>query len=62
MASIVVHTKTKCPATLRMANELRSFLFEQQYGELERYYTEAQRRHLTAALKAMTKVYTKFKE
>lgn len=62
MSSITVHTKTKCPATLRMANELRSFLFEQEFGELQCYYTEAQRKHLTAALKAMTRVYTKFKE
>lgn len=34
---IKVTTKTKAKATLKLANTIRSYLFEQEYGELNNH-------------------------
>lgn len=36
MSGIKVSTKTKAKATLKLANAFRSYLFEQEYGELNK--------------------------
>lgn len=33
-------TSTKAKATLKLYNQVSSYLFEQQYGELEKYGTQ----------------------
>lgn len=60
MASIRVHLATKLPNTLKLANEMRSYMFEQECGEL-RFFTEAQRKHITNTIRIMDKVISKNK-
>lgn len=55
---ITVHQKTKCPESLKLANTVASFLFEQECGELK-YFTEAQKKHIQNACKALYKVSSK---
>ena len=49
MSGIKVSVKTKAKETLKLSNHLRSFLFEQEYGELSNC-TPAQKKILRDAL------------
>ena len=49
MSGIKVSVKTKAKETLKLSNHLRSFLFEQEYGELSNC-TPAQKKTLKDAL------------
>ena len=49
MSGIKVSVKTKAKEALKLSNHLRSFLFEQEYGELSNC-TSAQKKTLKDAL------------
>ena len=49
MSGIKVSVKTKAKETLKLSNHLRSYLFEQEYGELSNC-TPAQKKTLRGAL------------
>lgn len=55
---IILSTKTKAKATLKMSNSLRSYLFEQEYNELEDC-TPAQKEILRKALAILDSVICK---
>lgn len=60
MSGIKVSVKTKAKETLKLSNHLRSFLFEQEYGELSNY-TPAQKKTLRDALLVLNSVVSKSK-
>ena len=49
MSGIKISSKTNAKETLKLANHLRSYLFEQEYGELSNC-TTAQKKILKDAL------------
>ena len=49
MSGIKVSVKTKAKESLKLSNHLRSYLFEQEYGELSNF-TPTQKKALRAAL------------
>lgn len=49
MSGIKVSVKQRLKETLKLSNHLRSYLFEQEYGELSNY-TPAQKKTLRDAL------------
>lgn len=53
-------TKTKAKETLKLSNTLRSYLFEQECGELE-FFTSTQIKVLKEALKVLNEVVSKNK-
>lgn len=57
---IRVITKTRAKATLKLANALRSYLFEQEYGELSNC-APAQKKTLRDALLVLNSVVSKSK-
>lgn len=57
MSGIRVKIKTKAPETLKLSNHLRSYLFEQEYGELK-YCTSVQKKTLMDALSILNSVIT----
>ena len=58
MSGIKVSVKTKAKETLKLSNHLRSYLFEQEYGELS---TPAQKKTLRDALLVLNSVVSKSK-
>lgn len=60
MSGIKVSFKTKAKATLKLANHLRSYLFEQEYGELSNC-TTAQKKILKDALLVLNSIISKSK-
>lgn len=60
MSGIKLIVKTKAKETLKLSNHLRTFLFEQEYGELSNY-TPAQKKILRDALLVLDSVVSKSK-
>ena len=60
MSGIKVSVKTKAKETLKLSNHLRSYLFEQEYGELSNC-TPAQKKTLMDALLVLNSVVSKSK-
>ena len=58
MSGIKVSSKTKTKETLKLANYLRSYLFEQEYGELSNC-TPAQKKTLREALLVLNSIVSK---
>ena len=60
MSGIKVSSKTKAKETLKLANHLRSYLFEQEYGELSNC-TTVQKKILKDALVVLNSIISKSK-
>lgn len=60
MSGIKVSVKTKAKATLKLANHLRSYLFEQEYDELSNC-TSVQKKTLRDALLVLDSIVSKSK-
>ena len=60
MSGIKVSVKTKAKETLKLSNHLRSYLFEQECGELSSY-TPAEKKILREALVVLNSVVHKSK-
>ncbi len=60
MSGIKVSVKTKAKETLKLSNYLRSYLFEQEYGELSNC-TPTQKKTLRDALLVLNSVISKSK-
>ena len=60
MRGIKVSIKTKAKETLKLSNHLRSYLFEQEYGELSNC-TTAQKKILKDALLVLNSIVSKSK-
>ena len=60
MSGIKVSVKTKAKETLKLSNHLRSFLFEQEYGELSNC-TPVQKKTLGDALLVLDSIVNKSK-
>ena len=58
MSGIKVSIKTKNKETLKLSNYLRSYLFEQEYGELSNC-TSAQKKTLKDALTVLNSIINK---
>lgn len=58
--SITVTTSTKAKATLKLYNQLTSYMFEQEYGELK-YANQSNIKALKAAQKALSIIINKAK-
>ena len=58
--SIKVSTSTKAKATLKLYNQLNSYMFEQEYDEL-RYANQSNIKALRAAQKALSTIISKAK-
>ena len=58
--SIIVSTNTKAKATLKLYNQLISYMFEQEYGELK-YANQSNIKALRAAQKALSTIISKAK-
>ena len=58
MSGIKVSVKTKAKETLKLSNNLRSFLFEQEYGELSNC-TPTQKKTLRDALLVLNSIVSK---
>ena len=58
MSGIKVSVKTKAKETLKLSDHLRSFLFEQEYGELSNC-TPAQKKTLRDALLVLDSIVNK---
>ena len=58
MGGIKVSVKTKAKETLKLSNHLRSFLFEQEYGELSNC-TPTQKKTLRDALLVLNSIVNK---
>ena len=59
--SILVSTNTKAKATLKLYNQLTSYMFEQEYGELK-YANQSNIKALKAAQKALSIIIKKAKQ
>ena len=60
MSGIKVSVKTKAKETLKLSNHLRSFLFEQEYGELSNC-TPSEKKVLKDALSVLNSIIVKSK-
>lgn len=60
MSGIRISIKTKAKETLKLSNHLRSYLFEQEYGELSNC-TPAQKKTLKYALLVLNSIVSKSK-
>ena len=58
--SITISTNTKARATLKLYNQLNSYMFEQEYDEL-RYANQSNIKALKAAQKALSTIISKAK-
>lgn len=58
---ITIKTNTKAKATLKLYNQVSSYLFEQQYEELERYGTQEDISNIREFQKTLTKIINKGK-
>lgn len=59
--SITISTNSKAKATLKLYNQLASYMFEQEFGELK-YATQANIKTLKAAQKALSIIINKAKQ
>lgn len=59
--SITISTNTKAKATLKLYNQLTSYMFEQEYGELK-YANQSNIKALKAAQKALSIIIKKAKQ
>ena len=62
MGAIKVSTSTKATATLKLYNQLTSYLFEEEYNELRRYAAQANIKIIKAAQKALSNIIEKGKK
>ena len=60
MGAIKVSTSTKAKATLKLYNQLASYMFEQEYDELK-YANQSNIKALKAAQKALSIIINKAK-
>ena len=60
MSGIKVSVKTKAKETLKLSNHLRSYLFEQEYGELSNC-TPSEKKVLKDALSVLNSIIVKSK-
>jgi len=60
MSGIKISSKTKAKETLKLANHLMSYLFEQEYGELSNC-TTSQKKILKDALLVLNSIVSKSK-
>ena len=60
MGAIKVSTSTKAKATLKLYNQLASYMFEEEYGELK-YANPSKIKALKAAQKALSIIISKAK-
>ena len=58
--SITISTNSKAKATLKLYNQLASYMFEQEFDELK-YATQADIKTLKAAQKALSAIINKAK-
>ena len=58
--SITISTNTKAKATLKLYNQLISYMFEQEYGELK-YANQSNIKVLKAAQKALNMIINRAK-
>ena len=58
--SITISTNTKARATLKLYNQLNSYMFEQEYDEL-RYANQSNIKALKAAQKALSMIINRAK-
>ena len=58
--SITISTNSKAEATLKLYNQLASYMFEQEFDELK-YATQANIKTLKAAQKALSAIINKAK-
>ena len=58
--SITISTNTKVRATLKLYNQLNSYMFEQEYDELK-YANQSNIKALRAAQKALSTIISKAK-
>ena len=58
--SITISTNTKAKATLKLYNQLNSYMFEQEYDEL-RYANQSNIKALRAAQKALNMIINRAK-
>ena len=58
--SITISTNTKARATLKLYNQLNSYMFEQEYDEL-RYANQSNIKALRAAQKALNMIINRAK-
>ena len=60
MGAIKVSTSTKAKATLKLYNQLTSYMFEEEYGELK-YANQSNIKALKAAQKALNMIINRAK-
>ena len=60
MGAIKVSTNTKAKATLKLYNQLTSYMFEEEYGELK-YANPSNIKALRAAQKVLSMIISKAK-
>ena len=60
MSGIKISVKTKAKETLKLSNHLRSYLFEQEYGELSNC-TPSEKKVLKDALSVLNSIIVKSK-
>ena len=60
MSGIKISVKTKAKETLKLSNYLRSYLFEQEYGELSNC-TPSEKKVLKDALSVLNSIIVKSK-
>ena len=58
--SITISTNTKAKATLKLYNQLTSYMFEEEYGELK-YANQSNIKTLRAAQKALSMIINRAK-
>ena len=58
--SITISTNTKAKATLKLYNQLTSYMFEEEYGELK-YANQSNIKALRAAQKALNMIINRAK-
>ena len=60
MGAIKVSTNTKAKATLKLYNQLTSYMFEEEYGELK-YANQSNIKALRAAQKVLSMIISRAK-
>ena len=60
MGSIKISTSTKAKATLKLYNQLTSYMFEEEYGELK-YANQSNIKALKAAQKVLSMIISRAK-
>lgn len=55
----ITNTKIKAEKTLGLVNKINSFLFEEEYGELSRYFKDTEKEKLRKICKMLMKICEK---